>query len=97
MMQDVEIGHVADLYSIKIGDYVYINTGWKYKFDQQAARIAVLEAQVTALRKIAISERSGCIRTESYDHCEGLYAIDLPDAIESASRQLAKEYPEAFR
>lgn len=65
--------------------------------DKQAVRIAELDAQVKDLRKIAISERSGCIRTESYDHHEGMYVIDLPDAIESASRQLAKEHPEAFR
>ena len=64
--------------------------------DQQAARIAVLEAQVTTLKKIAISERSRCIRTESYDHCEGMYRIDLPEAIESSRRQLAEEHPEAF-
>lgn len=65
--------------------------------DQQAARIAELAAQVTALKKIAISERSRCIRTESYDHCEGMYRIDLPEAIESSRRQLAEEHPEVFR
>ena len=66
------------------------------KITELEKKNAVLEAQVTALKKIAISERSRCIRTESYDHCEGMYRIDLPEAIESSRRQLAEEHPEAF-
>ena len=67
------------------------------KITELEKKNAVLEAQVTTLKKIAISERSRCIRTESYDHCEGMYRIDLPEAIESSRRQLAEEHPEAFR
>ncbi|MFA5408011.1 MAG: hypothetical protein WC343_04490 [Bacilli bacterium] len=66
------------------------------KITELEKKNAVLEAQVTTLKKIAISERSRCIRTESYDHCEGMYRIDLPEAIESSRRQLAEEHPEAF-
>ena len=70
---------------------------WKDENQKLSTRVEELEAQVTALKKIAISKRSRCIRTESYDHCEGMYRIDLPEAIESSRRQLAKEHPEAFR
>ena len=66
------------------------------KITELEKKNVVLEAQVTTLKKIAISERSRCIRTESYDHCEGMYRIDLPEAIESSRRQLAEEHPEAF-
>jgi predicted nucleic acid-binding Zn-ribbon protein len=69
---------------------------WKDENQKLSTRVEELEAQVTALKKIAISERSRCIRTESYDHCEGMYRIDLPEAIESSRRQLAEEHPEAF-
>jgi predicted nucleic acid-binding Zn-ribbon protein len=70
---------------------------WKDENQKLSTWVEELEAQVTALKKIAISERSRCIRTESYDHCEGMYRIDLPEAIESSRRQLAEEHPEAFR
>ena len=61
--------------------------------DQQAARIAELEAQVAALKKIAVEEVAIRIAYENnmspvecreYSHCQ-------------ARRQLAEEHPEAFR
>lgn len=59
--------------------------------DQQAARIAELEAQVAALKKIAEGERAAMLAC-----AEGLYGTDDGHLIE-ARRQLVKEHPEAFR
>jgi hypothetical protein len=59
--------------------------------DQQAARIAELEAQVAALKKIAEEERAAMLAC-----AEGLYGTDDGHQIE-ARHQLVKEPPEAFR
>ena len=52
--------------------------------DQQAARIKELENAL-------VEERTGAIRCESYDHCEGMYRIDLPDAMIRAQQELQAE------
>lgn len=59
--------------------------------DQQAARIAELEAQVAVLTEIAEGERAAMLAC-----AEGLYGTDDGHLIE-ARRQLVKEHPEAFR
>ena len=59
--------------------------------DQQAARIAELEAQVAALKKIAEGERAAMLAC-----AEDLHGIDEGHLIE-ARRQLAEKHPEAFR
>ena len=59
--------------------------------EEQAVRIAELEAQVAVLKKIAEGERAAMLAC-----AEGLYGIDDDHLIE-ARRQLAKEHPEAFR
>ncbi|MFA5410214.1 MAG: hypothetical protein WC343_15675 [Bacilli bacterium] len=38
-----------------------------------------------------VEERTGAIRCESYDHCEGMYRIDLPDAMIRAQQELQAE------
>ena len=61
--------------------------------DQQAARIAELEAQVAALKKIAIEEVAIRIAYENnmcLVECRGY-------AHRHARSQLAEEHPEAFR
>lgn len=63
--------------------------------EEQAARIAELEAQVAALKKIAIDERAHNI----YD-AKPTYWYDPEfgeDDIREARRQLAEEHLEAFR
>ena len=61
------------------------------KADQQAARIAELEAQVATLKKIAEEERAAMLAC-----AEDLHGIDEGHLIE-ARRQLSEERPEAFR
>lgn len=79
--------------------------------DQQAARIAELEAQLAALKKIAEEERAKynlswkdcayrapdthCEKT--HDYCSSVYCPLLEEQKTEANRQLAKEHPEAFR
>ena len=68
--------------------------------DQQAARIAELEAQVAALKKIAVEERSNFLYI--YFHrsivAKPLEPIECSNArLQDARRQLAEEHPEAFR
>jgi hypothetical protein len=61
--------------------------------EEQAARIAELEAQVAALREIAIEEVAIRIAYENnmcLVECRGY-------ARRQARRQLAEEHPEAFR
>ena len=58
--------------------------------DQQAARIAELEAQVAALQEIAIGERADAIQNNPNRTVE----VSRDRAIELARRQLAKEHPE---
>ena len=38
-----------------------------------------------------VKERTGAIRCESYNHCEGMYEIDLPNAIIRAQTELQAE------
>jgi len=52
--------------------------------DQQSDRIKALEDAM-------VEERTGTIRCESYDHCEGMYRIDLPDAMIRAQQELQAE------
>ena len=59
--------------------------------EEQAARIAALEAQVAALKKITEEERAAMLAC-----AEDLHGIDGGHLIE-ARRQLAKEHPEAYR
>lgn len=59
--------------------------------DQQAARIAALEAQVAVLAEIAEGERAAMLAC-----AEDLHGIDGGHLIE-ARCQLAEEHPEAFR
>lgn len=59
--------------------------------DQQAARIAELEAQVAALKKITEEERAAMLAC-----AEDLHGIDEGHLIE-ARRQLSEERPEAFQ
>ena len=56
--------------------------------EEQAARIAALEAQVAALKKITEEERAAMLAC-----AEDLHGIDGGHLIE-ARRQLAKEHPE---
>ena len=80
--------------------------------DQQAARIAALEAQVAALREIAIGERAGflhyrascydpgrrCPYAKGCDDCTGWDTCSALDRFNAdAIRQLSEEHPEAFR
>jgi len=58
--------------------------------EEQATRIAELEAQVAALKKIAEEERAAMLAC-----AEDLHGIDEGHLIE-ARRQLAEEHPEAF-
>ena len=67
--------------------------------DQQAARIAELEAQITTLKKIAVEERSNFLYI--YFHrsivAKPLEPIECSNArLQDARRQLAAEYPEIF-
>ena len=59
--------------------------------EEQAARIAELEAQVAVLTEIAEGERAAMLAC-----AEGLYGTDDGHLIE-ARRQLVEERPEAFR
>jgi len=68
--------------------------------DQQAARIAELEAQVAALKKIAIKEKASGLFNGSWD--SGLpddcgYDAEIEACRTEARRQLSEEHPEAFR
>jgi hypothetical protein len=80
--------------------------------DQQAARIAELEAQVAALREIAIGERAGflhyrascydpgrrCPYAKGCDDCTGWDTCSALDRFNAdAIRQLSEEHPEAFK
>ena len=47
--------------------------------------------RIAELEKWLKEERAGAIRTESYDHCEGMYRIDLPDAMIQAQQELQAE------
>ncbi|MFA5409129.1 MAG: hypothetical protein WC343_10215, partial [Bacilli bacterium] len=47
--------------------------------------------RIAELEKWLKEERAGAIRTESYDHCEGMYTIDLPDAMIRAQQELQSE------
>ena len=72
----------------------------QYVIDQQAARIAELETQVAALKKIAVEERSNFLYI--YFHrsivAKPLEPIECSNArLQDARRQLAEEHPEAFR
>ena len=59
--------------------------------DQQAARIAELAAQVTALKKIAEEERAYILSANVME------SIGVDEFLRTeARRQLAKEHPEAF-
>ena len=59
--------------------------------EEQAARIAELEAQAAALKEIAVEERAAMLAC-----AEDLHGIDEGHLIE-ARRQLSEEHPEAFR
>jgi len=48
-------------------------------------------ARIAELEKWLKEGRAGVIRTESYDHCEGMYRIDLPDAMIRAQQELQSE------
>lgn len=61
------------------------------RIDVQADRIAELEAQIAALKKIAEEERAAMLAC-----AEDLHGIDEGHLIE-ARHQLAEEHPEAFR
>ena len=68
--------------------------------DQQAARIAELEAQVAALKKIAIKEKAsglfnGPLDSGLPDDCG--YDAEIEACRTEARRQLSEEHPEAFR
>ena len=52
------------------------------------AEIERLRARITELEGALVEERAGAIRCESYDHCEGMYRIDLPDAMIRAQQEL---------
>ena len=49
------------------------------------------EARIKELEEALVEERTGAIRCESYDHCEGMYRIDLPDAMIRAQQELQAE------
>ena len=58
------------------------------------ARVDVIDqqaAQIKSLEDALVEERAGAIRCESYDHCEGMYRIDLPDAMIRAQQELQAE------
>ena len=61
------------------------------RIDVQTNRIAELEAQVAALKKIAEEERAAMFAC-----AEDLHGIDDGHLIE-ARRQLAEEHPEVFK
>lgn len=80
--------------------------------EEQAARIAELEAQVAALREIARGERAGflhyrascydpgrrCPYAKGCDDCTGWDTCSALDRFNAdAIRQLHEEHPEAFR
>ena len=80
--------------------------------DQQAARIAALEAQVAALREIARGERAGflhyrascydpgrrCPYAKGCDDCTGWDTCSALDRFNAdAIRQLSEKHPEAFQ
>jgi hypothetical protein len=80
--------------------------------EEQAARIAELEAQVAALREIAIGERAGflhyrascydpgrrCPYAKGCDDCTGWDTCSALDRFNAdAIRQLSEEHPEAFK
>ncbi len=93
---DNQTVRIAEL-ETDLAQEVYNSEAFMNEISKLVRYIVDLETQVKALKKIAISERSGCIRTESYDHADGMYMIDLPDAIERAKLELIEEHPEAFR
>jgi len=64
---------------------------WKDENLKLKTRITALEAQVAALKKIAEEERAAMFAC-----AEDLHGIDDGHLIE-ARRQLAEEYPEAFK
>ena len=47
--------------------------------------------RIAELEDALVEERAGAIRCESYDHCEGMYRIDLPDAMIRAQQELQAE------
>ena len=74
-------------------------------FHGQAAEIERLLGEKAFLEKVVhikntrlkeledelVKERTGAIRCESYNHCEGMYEIDLPNAIIRAQTELQAE------
>ena len=73
---------------------------WKTENDTLKTRITELEAQVAALKKIAVEERSNFLYI--YFHrsivAKPLEPIECSNArLQDARRQLAEEHPEAFR
>lgn len=64
--------------------------------DQQAARIAELEAQVAALQEIAAEQKAAHIAFVGF-HRNMNEDETKNKAQDEARRQLAKEHPEAFR
>ena len=70
------------------------------RIDVQADRIAELEAQVAALKKIAIKEKASGLFNGPWD--SGLpddcgYDAEIEACRTEARRQLSEEHPEAFR
>ena len=73
---------------------------WKDENQKLSTRVEELEAQVAALKKIAVEERSNFLYI--YFHrsivAKPLEPIECSNArLQDARRQLAEEHPEAFR
>ena len=54
-------------------------------------RVWKAEVRIKEQDDALVEERTGAIRCESYDHCEGMYRIDLPDAMIRAQQELQAE------
>ncbi len=53
--------------------------------------VHIKNTRLKELEDELVKERTGAIRCESYNHCEGMYEIDLPNAIIRAQTELQAE------